>query len=136
MRKKSREEILDELIATGFIEKYARQLSKACDEDYIEDGIQDIWLIILNLSEEKLQDLYYSQKTNNINAVRRYCSGIIHRQIVSTSSAYYKQYHKPHLYDDENTSYSIADKEELGLFAVDFLYMYGDEEGWENNITL
>lgn len=93
--KKSREEIIEELIATEFVEKYAYQLAKSNDADCIEDGIQDIWVVICSLPEKRLQELYYSDRRNHINGVRRYVAGVIYRTICSKTSAYYRTYKKP-----------------------------------------
>lgn len=82
-----RDKILEELYATEFVEKYARE--KCLQQEYLDDYIQECWAIICQIPEKKLQELYMQE--NDINGVRRYVAGIICRTVASqTSEAYYK----------------------------------------------
>lgn len=89
--KKNREEILEELHRTQFVENFTKKFVRQNDIDYIEDEIQDIWIIICELPQEKLQALY---RNGGINGVRRFVSGIIHRQMNSVTSKIHATYRK------------------------------------------
>ena len=90
----SREKILNELVNSGFIEWYTLQLmSKTSgfivqtDEEY-QEYIQEIWLQICEIQEDKLIDLY---KENKLKA---YVSGLIHRNVKSNTSPAYTHIRK------------------------------------------
>ena len=90
----SREKILDELVNSGFIEWYTLQLmSKTSgfivqtDEEY-QEYIQEIWLQICEIQEDKLIDLY------NENKLKAYVSGLIHRNVKSNTSPAYTHIRK------------------------------------------
>lgn len=82
----TRDDILQELFETEFVEKYTRQLCMR--PDLLEDYVQEVWLLIAELPEDKLQEMY---QIDGINTIRRYVSGVINRTVRSkTSAAYYK----------------------------------------------
>ena len=90
----SREKILDELVKSGFIEWYTLQLmSKTSgfivqtDEEY-QEYIQEIWLQICEIQEDKLIELY------NENKLKAYVSGLIHRNVKSNTSPAYTHIRK------------------------------------------
>lgn len=90
----SRDKILDELVKSGFIEWYTLQLmSKTSgfivqtDEEY-QEYIQEIWLQICEIQEDKLIDLY------NENKLKAYISGLIHRNVKSNTSPAYTHIRK------------------------------------------
>lgn len=90
----SREKILNELVNSGFIEWYTLQLmSKTSgfivqtDEEY-QEYIQEIWLQICEIQEDKLIDLY------NENKLKAYVSGLIHRNVKSNTSPAYTHIRK------------------------------------------
>ena len=90
----SREKILDELVKSCFIEWYTLQLmSKTSgfivqtDEEY-QEYIQEIWLQICEIQEDKLIDLY------NENKLKAYISGLIHRNVKSNTSPAYTHIRK------------------------------------------
>ena len=86
----NREQIINELYNTKFVENYCFQLATSDDKEDIEDIIQEIWLIISEISEDRLINLY--KKGKGINGVRRFVAGIISRQIRSTTSLIHKKY--------------------------------------------
>lgn len=112
----TREQILKNLQETNFIPSYIRRLSHATDGEFIDDLEQEIWVVVCALSDEKLKAIY----SGNINNLRRYVAGVIHRQIKSTTSAYYRTYKRPFFQTDKNTTYTLAEKEELNLFTVEW----------------
>ena len=90
----SRDKILDELVKSGFIEWYTLQLmSKTSgfivqtDEEY-QEYIQEIWLQICEIQEDKLIDLYTENK------LKAYVSGLIHRNVKSNTSPAYTHIRK------------------------------------------
>ena len=90
----SREKILDELVKSGFIEWYTLQLmSKTSgfimqnDEEY-QEYIQEIWLQICEIQEDKLIELYTENK------LKAYVSGLIHRNVKSNTSPAYTHIRK------------------------------------------
>lgn len=90
----SRDKILDELVKSCFIEWYTLQLmSKTSgfivqtDEEY-QEYIQEIWLQICEIQEDKLIDLY------NENKLKAYVSGLIHRNVKSNTSPAYTHIRK------------------------------------------
>lgn len=90
----SREKILNELVKSCFIEWYTLQLmSKTSgfivqtDEEY-QEYIQEIWLQICEIQENKLIDLY------NENKLKAYVSGLIHRNVKSNTSPAYTHIRK------------------------------------------
>lgn len=84
-----REDIIDWLINTCFIENYAIKLSSN-DNKYLDDIIQDIYVDILSISQEKWDTITYQ----GFAAIRAYISGMIHRQIKSVTSPTYYKYKK------------------------------------------
>lgn len=86
---KTKEEIIKELYNTGFVFKYTAKLLK--QKELLDDAVAEIWLIIAELSEQRLQQLYNEGK---INKVRQLVSGIISRQMNSKNSRFYYTYIK------------------------------------------
>lgn len=85
----TREKILLELNNTGFVERYVCQ--SLVNRSYLEDKINDIWVIICEIPEDRLLNLY---KEGGINKIRQFVSGIIFRQCHSKTSPMYKVYDK------------------------------------------
>ncbi len=87
-----RDEILEYIYNLNFVEGYSRQLANTDDWDIIEDIIQEIYLQLCEVSNEKWQNLLKQGTTNDsFKAVRGYVAGLIHRNIRSKNSrAYYK----------------------------------------------
>ena len=90
----NREKILNELVNSCFIEWYTLQLmSKTSgfilqtDEEY-QEYIQEIWLQICEIQEDKLIDLYRENK------LKAYISGLIHRNVKSNTSPAYTHIRK------------------------------------------
>lgn len=86
---KSKQEILDELHKTEFIENYTRKVIK--QKNLLEDASQEVWSIVAAVPEERLKGLY---REDGINGVRRYVSGVINRTINSDTSSFYIKYIK------------------------------------------
>lgn len=88
---KNKNEILEELYETNFVDKYCRQIFKNVQDIPIEDVCQHCWLQICEVDEEKLIEIYNKK---GINGVRQFVSGIINRQTNSTRSSLYYIYIK------------------------------------------
>lgn len=84
---KTKNEILDELYETQFVDKYCREICVNFED--IEDAIGTVWLAVCELDEKRLQKWY---DEGGINKVRAIVSGIINRQLRSTKSKFYYQY--------------------------------------------
>lgn len=130
-KKKTKEEILLELYDTMFVPNYIKKLANSSDQPFLEDLENDIWVILYSQPEERIQNLYYSQKRNQINAVRRFTAGCIHRSIRSTTSPYYRLYKKMNSMMDKNYEKSLAEKEQLGLMTDDW---YSEADDQENKV--
>ena len=76
---------------THLVEWYTTYLmKKSMEEDGVEDRIQELFLMICEIPEEKWKGLYAQGQY----AVSAYVTGIIHQQIISVNSAIYKKYTK------------------------------------------
>ena len=90
----SREKILDELVKSCFIEWYTLQLMSKTSgfivqtDDEYQEYIQEIWLQICEIQEDKLIDLYTENK------LKAYISGLIHRNVKSNTSPAYTHIRK------------------------------------------
>lgn len=76
---------------THLVEWYTTYLmKKSIEEDGVEDIIQELFLMICEIPEEKWKGLYAQGQY----AISAYVTGIIHQQIISVNSAIYKKYTK------------------------------------------
>lgn len=119
----TREEILKELYDTQFVPNYIRKLALPSDQPYLDDLESDIYLVLCEMPEERLVEIYNQPPRPSINNVRRLVSGIIYRQEHSQTSAYFKKYKRPHLNDDTTPDVSLEWKEACGLL----------DERWERD---
>ena len=84
------QQIITELYNTHFVENYARKFCGEADMVNYEDIVQELYLKICEVPAATLQAAYAK---GGINAVRRYVSGLITRQLRSTrSNTIYKKY--------------------------------------------
>lgn len=98
-----REDIIDWLIHTQFVDFYSIKLSSN-DDTSIDDVIQDVYLDILEMSQEDWDRL----TKQGFGAIRAYVSGMIHRQVCSSTSPSYYKYRR---YNQHRTS--IEDQNKL-----------------------
>lgn len=78
---------------THLVEWYVTYLlKKTIDEEDVEDKIQDIYLMILEVPQEKWDDLFAQGQFS----VSGYITGIIHQQIKSNNSAMWRKYTRHH----------------------------------------
>lgn len=88
-----RDKVLDYLIKSNFVTSYTKKLVYPSDkEDLQEDFIQEVWLQICEISEEKWAELYNRRPNQDeFYDVRNWVSVIIRNTVRSvTSSAYRK----------------------------------------------
>lgn len=91
LNSSNRDDVLVWLTKTHLIEWYTTYLLKrdidSCD---VKDKIQDIYLEICSVPQEKWDDLY----EQGVYSISAYVSGLIHRQIVSDTSKIYMKYNR------------------------------------------
>lgn len=81
--------IVIELYNTHFVENFAFKYMGRADRLNMEDIVQELYLTICEADHNKLCKAYL---VGGINAVRRYVSGLIVRQMRSTNSRIYRKY--------------------------------------------
>ena len=88
-----RDEILDYLIKSKFVESYTKKLVYPSDKDNLQDDyISEVWLQLCEVSESKWQEIMNNNKNSDpMYGVRNFVSVIIKNTVRSvTSSAYRK----------------------------------------------
>lgn len=83
-----RNDIINFLIQRDFIENYVQKLEQ--DKKLVDDVTQDIWIKVLEIEQERWDDLFQQGPTSII----AFISGIIYRQIKSSTSDIYNKYKK------------------------------------------
>lgn len=110
--------IITELYATDFVQKYTAQKLTNRDVIDLEDAISHCFIEIiewLRKNEEKALQIY---KKKGINGIRQIASGIITRQCCSQSSSLYYTYVK------KNTNNLIIKR------SNDKKQKFDEENGW------
>lgn len=129
---KTKNEIIQELYDTDFVQRYSMQLLNSADVPNYDDYLGELWLIICEIPEERLQKLYYHKKKDGtiegINGVRRFVSGIITRQIKSDTSLLYCRYKKKQQY---NTN--IDDVRDLDKAYNDFMIITNNKTSFDED---
>lgn len=91
LKSNERDIIVQWICDIHVVEWYTTQLLHQPYEDAeVQDKIQEIYLMICEVPQEKWDELYKQGKY----AVSAYVTGIIHQQIVSDNSAIYKKYNR------------------------------------------
>lgn len=111
-------QILQELYNTQFVENYLKTFVRSNDIDFVQDEIQDIYLIVGEMNEERLKGFY---DKGGINAVRRFVAGVIYRQMNSTTSKIHALYRKRQSFIS-STNGMTTDQLEKGKNKLDNLY--------------
>lgn len=87
LENSDRETIINWLYKSNLLNWYVTYiLEKPIDDEYVQDCIGELWLIICEVKQEKWNELYEQGKM----AVSAYVTGIIQQQLVSTNSKIYK----------------------------------------------
>lgn len=92
----SRSEIIDYLRESGLAARcLSYQMKGAVPAYWKEEMRQEMWLWLLTYDEDKLADAY---RNNHLNAlITRY----LQNQLRSSTSAFYRRYKRPSLYQEE-----------------------------------
>ena len=86
----NREDIINWLLFTDFIPNYVSKLERDTYQNDLDDIIQEVWLSICQIPQEKWDYLYDQGWT----AIKAFTSGLIYRQIHSQNSPVYTKYKK------------------------------------------
>lgn len=91
-----KEKIIDYLIQSGFVQYYVKKLVYPEDQDFLyEDYLQEVWLQILEIKEEKWLQLYNQrQSQDEFYDVRNWVSILIRNTVRSTTSSAYRKLKK------------------------------------------
>ena len=87
----TKDRIMKWMADTKYIEGFIHKRIHPLDKDYIDDYIQEVWLQILELDEEKIVEIYKSGKGRFTN----YIKALIMNNIRSTCSNLYKHIRQP-----------------------------------------
>ena len=91
LKSGKREDILEWIVAIHLVEWYTTYLLKrSIKQGDTADKIQEIYLEICKVPQEKWDDLY----EQGVYSISAYISGLIHRQIISDSSTLYMKYNR------------------------------------------
>ena len=82
----TRDRIMNWMASTGFIEGFIRVKSHILDRPYLDDYIQECWVQMLQVPEDKIVELYRSGKGRFTNYIKMLIMNNIH----SNSSILYK----------------------------------------------
>lgn len=83
----NRDETLQYIVDLQFVEHYTQKLIYKEDLPDLNDFIQEIWLQLCEVADEKWSKLWsQGTKNDNAKAVRGYVSGLICRNVKSTNS--------------------------------------------------
>lgn len=140
LKSGKRDDIIDYLVNTHLIEWYVCKLLGCSNLREIISGrnelareyIQEIWVQILSISQEKWDKLYEQGKLS----ITAYCSGLIHHNCVSTTSGAYnkiQKYYNRNLFfqsDEMDNSYDDND-ERLTADYIDINNNSQNEEVWQ-----
>ena len=95
-----------EQIANGYVNDYAMSLMTKQTPTDAKDIIGDITVMVLEIPTSKFMQIINQCKSEKAkkNQWRRYLAGIIHRQIVSTTSY---MYHKYKQHDNREIAFTV-----------------------------
>ena len=87
LENSDRDTIIKWLYNSNLLQWYVTYiLEKPIDDEYVQDCIGELWLMICEIPQEKWDYLYEQGKMS----VSAYVTGVIRQQIVSTNSRIYK----------------------------------------------
>ena len=91
-----RDIILDYLIKSNFVESYTKKLVYPSDKENLQDDfIQEVWLQICEISEDKWIEIIDSNKNKDrFYGVRNFVSVVIRNTVISTTSSAYRKLKK------------------------------------------
>ena len=91
-----RDEIINYLVESGFVENYCKKLVYPSDKaDLQDDFLQECWLQVLEISEDKWIEIIDSNKNKDrFYGVRNFVSVVIRNTVVSTTSSAFRKLKK------------------------------------------
>lgn len=89
----TRDRIMEWMANTKYVEGFIYKRIHSLDKEYVDDYIQEVWLQILELDEDKIVEIYKSGKGRFTN----YIKALIMNNIRSTCSNLYKHIRQPRL---------------------------------------
>lgn len=93
LKKSDRDSIIKWIYDTHIVEWYSTYLLKKHIDDDLADKIQEIYLMICEIEQDKWDELFEQGQY----AISAYVTGIIHQQLWSSTSAIYYKYGKYNL---------------------------------------
>ena len=90
LEKSDRDSIVKWIYDIHIVEWYSTYLLKKKIDDDLADKIQEIYLMICEVSDERWQELYKQGQY----AISAYVTGIIHQQLISDTSFIHREYDK------------------------------------------
>lgn len=91
-----RDEILNYLVKSKFVESYTKKLVFPSDKDNLQDDyISEVWLQLCEVPESKWQEIMNNNKNSDpMYGVRNFVSVIIKNTVRSTTSSAYRKLKK------------------------------------------
>lgn len=121
-----REEVLNYLISTNLVENYIKKIALRCDLEMYDDILQECWLAICEITEQKWIDLIsQGSEKDKYTKCRAYISGVLHRNIRSNSSRLYnklKKHQKYEYMEDDNTWLTLNEIADNNMLPIDMIY--------------
>lgn len=115
----NRNELLKYVYDIGLVQGYCRKLANSSDWNIIEDIVQEIWLQICEVPEDKWAKLLgQGTKNDSFKAVRGYISGLIYRNVKSENSRVFNKL-KKHQKKEVLTDSGFITDEEFGEYAIE-----------------
>ena len=96
----TKQEIIEELYKTEFVKAYTKKLYGTNHPEWIEDRINDAYVCICSLPDERIISMY---KQGGINFIRKYAAGVIFR-INSNTGPSGRMYNKEVILNDPDLS--------------------------------
>ena len=90
----TKNDILLQLHSTKFVANYTRQMATAYDWPDLDDIVAEIYLMLCELDDSFVVTMYTG---GGIDAVRRYVSGVIWKQLHSCNSKVFYKYRRPRM---------------------------------------
>jgi len=90
-----KDEIIQYLYDSGFVANYVKKLMYSDDiDDLYQDYVQEVWLQILLVKEERWNELYNPNKKDRFYEVRNWVSVLIRNTVSSSTSTAYRRLKK------------------------------------------
>lgn len=112
----TKDRIMEWMAGTKYVDGFIRKKIHSLDKEYVDDYIQEVWVQILQLPEEKIVEIYKSGKGRFTN----YIKALIMNNIRSSCSYLYKHIRQPrvnevYLTDEQWTEMIENDETEIDI---------------------